>query len=103
MARQKSNWSPGLPCDFCVTICAEIAEGKTEKDEQNKIAEDSFARYRPVKRLANRPHGPGACHGQGHGAGSHRSSSIYQMGSRLLDLERKITKVFGRPRSINSP
>jgi hypothetical protein len=31
---------PDCPCDFCVRVRAEIAAGCSEKDEQNKIAED---------------------------------------------------------------
>jgi hypothetical protein len=42
MARQKSNCTsrPDCPAISASRSCAEIAEGKTEKDEQNKIAED---------------------------------------------------------------
>jgi hypothetical protein len=34
---------PDCPCDFCFSIRAEIAEGRSEKDEQDEIAEDSSA------------------------------------------------------------
>ena len=36
----KCTSRPDCPCDFCVRVRAEIAEGRSEKDEQNKIAED---------------------------------------------------------------
>jgi hypothetical protein len=46
----KSNCTsrPECPCDFCVRVRAEIAEGRSEKDEQNKIAED-FLRNRAAE------------------------------------------------------
>ncbi len=31
---------PDCPCDFCVRVRAEIAEGRTEKNEQNRLAEE---------------------------------------------------------------
>jgi hypothetical protein len=36
---------PECPCDFCVRVRAEIAEGRSEKDEQNKIVEDYLRLY----------------------------------------------------------
>jgi hypothetical protein len=36
---------PDCPCDFCIRVRAEIAEGRSEKDEQNKIAEDFLCSY----------------------------------------------------------
>jgi hypothetical protein len=37
------------PCDFCVRVRVEIAEGRSEKDEQNKIAEDFLRSYSQSK------------------------------------------------------
>ena len=31
---------PDCPCDFCVRVRAEIAEGRLEKDKENQLAED---------------------------------------------------------------
>jgi hypothetical protein len=31
---------PDCPCSFCVKVRAEIAEGRTEKDQLENIAED---------------------------------------------------------------
>jgi len=48
MARQKSNCTSRPDCPAISALrCAEKAEGKTEKDEQNKIPGDFFARYGP--------------------------------------------------------
>jgi hypothetical protein len=41
----KCTSRPDCPCDFCVRVRAEIAEGRSEKDEQNKIAEDFLRSY----------------------------------------------------------
>jgi hypothetical protein len=41
----KCTSRPDCPCDFCVRVRAEIAEGHSEKDEQNKIAEDFLRLY----------------------------------------------------------
>jgi hypothetical protein len=41
----KCTRRPDCPCDFCVKVRAEIAEGKTEKDEQNTLAEDFLRSY----------------------------------------------------------
>jgi hypothetical protein len=44
-APSKCTSRPTCPCDFCVRVRAEIAEGRSEKDEQNKIAEDFLRSY----------------------------------------------------------
>jgi hypothetical protein len=44
-AKSKCTSRPDCPCDFCVRVRAEIAEGRSEKDEQNKIAEDFLRSY----------------------------------------------------------
>jgi hypothetical protein len=43
MKSSKCTSLSACPCDFCVRVRAEIAEGRSEKDEQDKIAEDSSA------------------------------------------------------------
>jgi hypothetical protein len=48
-AKSKCTSRPDCPCDFCVRVRAEIAEGRSEKDEQNKIAEDFLRRYSQTK------------------------------------------------------
>ena len=47
MTRGKSKCTsrPDCPCDFCVRVRAEIAKGRSEKDEENKIAEDFLRSY----------------------------------------------------------
>ena len=45
----KCTSRPDCPCDFCVGVRAEIAEGRSEKDEQNKIAEDFLLSYSQTK------------------------------------------------------
>jgi hypothetical protein len=40
VTKSKCTSRPECPCDFCVRVRAKIAEGSSEKDEQNKIAED---------------------------------------------------------------
>jgi hypothetical protein len=45
----KSRSRPNCPCDFCVRVRAEIAEGRSEKDEQNKIAEDFLRSHSQTK------------------------------------------------------
>ena len=40
----KCTSRPDCPCDFCVRVCAEIAEGRSKKDEEDQLAEDSSAR-----------------------------------------------------------
>ena len=49
-AASKCTSRPDCPCDFCVRVRAEIAEGRSEKDEQNKIAEDFLRSYSQNKR-----------------------------------------------------
>jgi hypothetical protein len=44
-AKSKCTSRPDCPCDFCVRVRAKIAEGRSEKDEQNKIAEDFLRSY----------------------------------------------------------
>ena len=36
----KCTSRPDCPCDFCVKVRAEIAEGRSEKDKGNQLAED---------------------------------------------------------------
>ena len=45
ITRSKCTCQPACPCDFCVRVRAKIAEGSSEKDEQNKIAEDFLRSY----------------------------------------------------------
>jgi hypothetical protein len=45
----KCTSRPDCPCDFCVRVCAEIAEASSERDEQNKIAEDFLRAYSQTK------------------------------------------------------
>ena len=45
MTGAKNAARPDCPCDFCVRVRAEIAEGRSENDEQNKIAEDFLRSY----------------------------------------------------------
>ena len=45
VTKSKCTSRAECPCDFCVRLCAEIAEGRSEKDEQNKIAEDFLRSY----------------------------------------------------------
>jgi hypothetical protein len=52
-AASKCTSRPDCPCDFCVRVRAEITEGRSEKDEQNKIAEDflrSYSQTKPTRR-----------------------------------------------------
>jgi hypothetical protein len=51
MTRLKSNCTsrPDCPRDFCVKVSAEIADGRTEKDQENKIAEDFLRSLRTRK------------------------------------------------------
>jgi hypothetical protein len=57
MARQKSNCTsrPDCPRDFCVKVCAEIADGRTEKDQENKIAEDFLRSLRTLNDVRTGP------------------------------------------------
>ena len=34
-----------LPCDFCIRVRAEIAEGRSEKDKENQLAEEFLRSY----------------------------------------------------------
>jgi hypothetical protein len=36
----KCTSRPDCPCDFCVRVHAEIAEGRSGKDKENQLAED---------------------------------------------------------------
>jgi hypothetical protein len=51
-AGSKCTSRPACPCDFCVRVRAGIAEGRSEKDEQNKIAEDFLRSYSQTKPAA---------------------------------------------------
>jgi hypothetical protein len=48
---QPSKCTSGLdcPCDFCGGLRAKITGGRSEKDEQNKIAEDFLRSYSQTK------------------------------------------------------
>lgn len=39
-AASKCTSRPDCPCDFCVPLRAKIAEGRSEKDKENQLAED---------------------------------------------------------------
>jgi hypothetical protein len=45
----KCTSRPDCPCDFCVRVRAEIVEGRSEKDEQTKIAGDFLRSYSQTK------------------------------------------------------
>jgi hypothetical protein len=45
----KCTSRPDCPCDFCVRIRAEIAEGRSEKDNENQLAEDFLRSYLQTK------------------------------------------------------
>ena len=49
VTKSKCTNRPACPCDFCVRVRAEIAEGRSEKGEQNKIAEDFLRSYSQTK------------------------------------------------------
>jgi hypothetical protein len=51
MRPTKSNCTsrPDCPCNFCVRVCAEIAEGRSEKDKENQLAEDFLSFYSQTK------------------------------------------------------
>src|SRR6266852_4699783 len=40
---------PDCPCDFCVRVRTEIAEGRSEKDKENQLAEDFLRSYSLTK------------------------------------------------------
>jgi hypothetical protein len=44
-AASKCTSRPDCPCDFCVRVRAEIAEGRSEKDKENQLAEDFLRSY----------------------------------------------------------
>jgi hypothetical protein len=44
----KCTSRPDCPCDFCARLRAKIAGGRSEKDEQNKIAEDFLRSYSQI-------------------------------------------------------
>jgi hypothetical protein len=48
-AKSKCTSRPDCPCDFCVRVHAKIAGARSEKDEQNKIAEDFLRSYSQTK------------------------------------------------------
>jgi hypothetical protein len=41
----KCTSRPDCPCQFCVRVRAEIAEGRSEKDKENQLAEDFLRSY----------------------------------------------------------
>jgi hypothetical protein len=46
----KCTSRPDCPCDFCVRIRAEIAEGRSEKDQEDQLAEDFLRSYSQTSR-----------------------------------------------------
>jgi hypothetical protein len=36
---------PDCSCDFCINLRAKHAEGRSEKDEENRLAEDFLRSY----------------------------------------------------------
>ena len=48
-APSKCTSRPDCPCDFCVRVRAEIAEGRSEKDKENQLAEDFLRSYSETK------------------------------------------------------
>jgi hypothetical protein len=44
-ATSKCTSRPDCPCDFCVRVRAEIADGRSEKDKENQLAEDFLRSY----------------------------------------------------------
>jgi hypothetical protein len=44
-AASKCTSRPDCPCDFCVHVRAKIAEGRSEKDKENQLAEDFLRSY----------------------------------------------------------
>ena len=48
-AKSKCTSRPDCPCDFCVRVRAEIAEGRSEKDMENQLAEDFLRSYSQIK------------------------------------------------------
>jgi hypothetical protein len=48
-AKSKCTSRPDCPCDFCVRVRAEIAEGQSEKDKENQLAEDFLRSYSQTK------------------------------------------------------
>jgi len=50
-AASKCISRPDCPCDFCVRVRAEVAEGRSEKDKENQLAEDFLRSYRQGKTL----------------------------------------------------
>ena len=55
VTKSKCTSRPECPCDFCVRVRvrAKIAEGRSEKDEQNKVAEDFLRSYSQTKAVEN--------------------------------------------------
>ena len=51
MTHEKSKCTsrPDCPCDFCVKVRAEIAEGRSEKDQENQLAEDFLRSFQNRK------------------------------------------------------
>jgi hypothetical protein len=48
-AASKCTSRPDCPCDFCVRVRAEIAEGRSEKDKQHQLVEDFLVSYLQTK------------------------------------------------------
>ncbi len=53
----KCTSGPDCPCDFCVPMRAKIAEGRSEKDKENQLAEDflrSYLQTKPAEKSSSR-------------------------------------------------
>jgi hypothetical protein len=44
-AKSKCTSRADCPCDFCVALRAKHAEGRSEKDEENQLAEEFLRSY----------------------------------------------------------
>jgi hypothetical protein len=52
-AASKCTSRPDCLCDFCVRLRAKIAEGRSEKDKENQLAEDFLRSYSRTKAAEN--------------------------------------------------
>jgi hypothetical protein len=49
VTKSKCTSRPDCPCDFCVRVRAKIAEGRSAKDKENRLAEDFLRSYLQTK------------------------------------------------------
>jgi hypothetical protein len=49
VTKSKCTSRPDCPCDFCVRVRTKIAEGRSEKDNENQLAEDFLRSYSRTK------------------------------------------------------